>query len=324
MLISLVSAQPLPGDSVSSSLPSSEPSTTSALTSDFQSTAVVTSASSTSAATVTSAATNPSQATGFGVPTNSPMPATATLPVSPSPTAPNRVPPNSSDPSNSSTAPAVAGVISVIIILLIGATVALFLLILFMKRRGTGKEQTSGNLEQQQPRDGFFDNPVYEHLQRKISHKDSHGCSSVYDPICLDIPAGNFGSARGSRVTTGDGDSGYAEPGAKNIPPSRSRSATPVPSSPFRMSSSPVPVPAHDYHTLEPCQLPEDYIEPQPSSSRASGNSERTAPTQSTTCRLDIYSTLSHQAVDHEYHELDPTSGVRPIHSVYMSACTSV
>ena len=236
------------------------------------------------------------------------------------------LPPNPSNPSNSSTAAVVIGIMSVIV-LLIGATLALLVFIFFMRRSRNGKEQASQVSEQQNSGDGFFDNPVYDSLQRKLSRKDSHGYSTIHnDPVYLEVPGGKFSSASDLHTNAESDDTGYAELGEANIVVSRSPSVTPVPYFPLSASpsprtspsvspsrhTSPSPVPppmSHDYHIIELHQQPQDYLEPQPSTS--SGRVSEAPPTSG----LGTCSTLSREAGGHDYHELDPAAlGVSAIY----------
>lgn len=315
-LFSIVTAQTIQASSVSATVTSSEPlMMSSALPSLPLSTATVVSSESEVPTTIpptqhTRAPTSSGLTAATTAPTNSLI--STALPVpNPSPSVSNGAPPNLSDSTNSSAAVAVTVVVSVIV-LLSTAAIGVVVFILCMRRKTNRKEQTaSGSVsKQQQTRSSFFDNPVYDHVQQQ---QESNGYSSIVDPIYLGVPAGHVGTGRGLDTVGGDGDSGYAEPGRIIVTPSHSATPTPVPSSPLHVLPSPSPHPTtHTYHTLEQSQLPQDYIEPQPSS-RASGDRATTTPDAS---NLDIHRTIHRKTIDHEYHELDPNTGVSPVHCV--------
>ena len=189
----------------------------------------------------------------------------------------------------------------VLVVLFCAVAVAVLVLIVIMRRRrkkGAKEERnTDSEQQQQQSRDGFFDNPVYEHLQRKLSRKDSNGYTTISDHTIYHVP-----DRSAFHAVASDRDSGYAEPVGKYVAPSRSPSATSAPSSPSHHGPVLAPVlTTHHYHTLEQSKLPADYIQPRPSS-RTSGNCDIAASSRSNTQKQESF--------DHEYHELDPNSGV--------------
>ena len=190
----------------------------------------------------------------------------------------------------------------VLVVLFSAVAVAVLVLIVIMRRRrrrkkGGKEERNADSEQQQQSRDGFFDNPVYEHLQRKLSRKDSNDYTTISDHTIYHVP-----DRSAFHAVASDRDSGYAEPVGKYVAPSRSPSATSAPSSPSHHGPFLAPVlTTHHYHTLEQSKLPADYIQPRPSS-RTSANCDIAASSRS--------NTQKQESCDHEYHELDPNSGV--------------
>ena len=284
-----------------------------------------------------------------------------TMTLSPSVSS-SSTPPNKNNDKTSNHAIAVTAVVITLFILLCGATIALCIIIICIKKgRKTKSEQPSTHdtySEPQKSRSGFFDNPVYDKLQRKLS-KDSHGYSTVHDPIYLELPDDNQTLSTTAQDTKHrDCDSGYAElevkitrasvhldsAGYSQLIDSPAESPYPSPrTSPYPPRTSPYPSPRtspypsprtsphaspraspapspcpptrpplkfHTYHTLEMCQLPpEDYIDPRPNST-ISGSTESLLH-RTVTCRDEEIIAPTNQANSgHEYHELDPNTGV--------------
>ena len=250
---------------------------------------------------------------------------------------------NKNNGGSSNEAIAVTAVVIMLFILLCGVTITLCIVIICIKkRRKTDPEQPSMQntySEPQKSRSGFFDNPVYDKLQRKLS-KDSQGYSTVQDAIYLELSDDHQASSGTAQDTKHrDSDSGYAElevkitrasvhidsAGYSQLIASPSPAESPYPSprtSPYpsphtsphaspRWSPAPSPCPPtrpplkfHTYHTLETCPLPpEDYIDPRPS---ATVHSSTESLLQTVTCRDEMIAPTSS---GHEYHVLDPNIG---------------
>ena len=241
--------------------------------------------------------------------------------------------PNSPPPDKSSSGQGLAGAIAgivVAILLVSGTLLALCVLFFCLWRRNSKKREAKSQ-------SGFFDNPVYDHLQRKLS-KESHAYASMNDTLYQEVR--DSGARLQERVQRDD-DSGYAElevkitapslsPGGySEVNPSPSPCSSPYPRSSPSPRGSPSPSPARSLtrttlikfntcHILDTCQVAEEYLDPRPSStmSRTCDNLLRKA-----TCSLEDLSTekaisTTSAEADHVYHELEPTTGVCP--SVYV------
>jgi hypothetical protein len=120
----------------------------------------------------------------------------------------------------------VAAIVTVILLLGLATVVtAGLILCLWRKRRRINQRSRPSSLPRRKSKSGFFDNPVYDHLQRKLS-KDSQGYASIYDHVYLEVPE-EKDLERARYTKHGDGDSGYAEPEVKITAPSLNPENTP-------------------------------------------------------------------------------------------------
>ena len=239
-----------------------------------------------------------------------------------SPDAPNSMFP-SGNADSKNLAVMVAAIVTVILLLGLATVVtAGLILCLWRKRRRINQRSRPSSLPRRKSKSGFFDNPVYDHLQRKLS-KDSQGYASIYDHVYLEVPE-EKDLERARYTKHGDGDSGYAEPEVKITAPSlkpgeySELTASPSPCSSPYPRRSPSPCPSHasatmpikfsNYHTLDSCPVAEEYLQPCPNS-LVSGTSDDFL--RKATCSQDDNKTSSCEKIPHEYHELEPTTGVR-------------
>ena len=313
--------------------PVSSPTTTISTASSFPPMPTASHAPSDPASTTAAPSPSASPSTSLSVSITFPVPSEVTSPtqtptvatdpsLTGSPANSNSVSPSENGESRN-LAGAVAGIV-ILILLLVIAAVASGVLVLCLWRKKCRSNRRSRPNSLSRKKSGFFDNPVYDHLQRKVS-KDSQGYATIYDHVYLEVPEEKT-LERGPDTKHGDGDSGYAELEVKITAPSlrpgeySQLTASPSPcSSPYpRGSPSPCPSPArspaaaaaapvkfHSYHTLDSCPVAEEYLEPHPSVSGSSETFLRKA-----TCSQEESKTSSCEKIDHEYHELEPTTGV--------------